>query len=522
MNKVKFPKHLQRIREFMPHILDILQEGHDGYVFVTLDDLAQKSVSASLTDSVVVKCDRGLVMRLLIRGHNFECATNQLEQNDLIHKAQKFREETLRFVGDVEGSSLLEQINYVPIAWADEHLSQLDPLMKEQLPQGLSSQTEVHFGTPFEIDPEETDLIWMSQKARDMKTYLKDKASDSANMVGVLLRQKIKTKIFIDREKNMSQALLTSLAYAYAVSPKGRTVREISGGMAGFEAATLSDADLEQLAKMSVKIEGAELLKPGRYQVITGPDVTGVIAHEAFGHTQEGDTCRYGRSCAPDLKKEGTPVGNEQASIVNNAAVFRMGKLNYGQNGSHFFDDEGQLAREHVILDKGYLQTPMNDLISSLVGDVNGQSPRQSNGKRESWRNPIMARQTNTYFTAGDKTLDELIAMVDDGFLAENAYGGMEDPKGMGLTVGTEYLQEIKQGQLTGRVFLGPKGGHIELSDPVPTLLNGIVAKSKVDDDGDASVTPYNKWGGCGKYHKESVEAGSGGPWILWKGINCG
>jgi hypothetical protein len=58
----------------------------------------------------------------------------------------------------------------------------------------------------------------------------------------------------------------------------------------------------------------------------------------------------------------------------------------------------------------------------------------------------------------------------------------------------------------------------------VPKLLNSIIAKSKIDDDTicDESDIPYNKWGGCGKYHKESVEAGCGGPYILWEGINCG
>ncbi|QBG48930.1 hypothetical protein EGM51_16540 [Verrucomicrobia bacterium S94] len=101
----------------------------------------------------------------------------------------------------------------------------------------------------------------------------------------------------------------------------------------------------------------------------------------------------------------------------------------------------------------------------------------------------------------------------------------MEDPKGMGLTAGTEYLEEIKNGKRTGRLFLGPQGGHIELSDPVPRLLDSIIAKSVIaeeDPTNEAGGEPINKWGGCGKYHKEGVEAGCGGPWILWSGITCG
>ena len=518
-----FPKNLQELREQLPALLKILEEGYEDrwYAFVTVEDLEQKAVRASVTEDASVSRDRGVVMRIVANACNYEVASNILDIDHLCQKAEELKAQVLMNTENQDVSHL-----YEPVSWKDEDRSTLDDLILEQFSTELTPQSEVHFGTPCEKSPDETSLSWMGDEARRLKNILQNKVGDTANMVGVLNRQKVKTKIFVDREKNMSQSLVTSLSYAYAVSPKGMTARSIKGAKAGFEAAMLDDAVLSELALMPAKLDAAENLKPGRYRLITGPDVTGVIAHEAFGHTQEGDTCRYGRSCASELRHRNEPVGNEQASIVNNAGVFSMGKHNHGQNGSHYFDDEGQLAREHVILDKGYLQTPMNDLLSAIVGDINGKSPRQSNGKRESWRNPIMARQTNTYFTAGDKTLEEMIGMVDDGFLAEHAYGGMEDPKGMGLTAGTEYLEEIKDGKLTGRIFLGPKGGHIELSDPVPLLLNSILAKSKVDDDflGDLEeqAVPYNKWGGCGKYHKESVEAGSGGPWILWQGINCG
>ncbi|OED36648.1 hypothetical protein AB834_02715 [PVC group bacterium (ex Bugula neritina AB1)] len=520
MPRVEFSKDLQKLRDFLPQLLAILQDSHKGYAFITLDDVFQKSVSSSKSDNVLSQRDRGLVMRILIQGVNFECATNHLDPKSLLEKARTFRAKTLINAEKIEHKGG-HDFSYTPKTWKEELSFPLDSLIKDQLNEDLTPEQQVHFGTPFQQDPAETNLNWMTQKAKSLKKELREKVDKSFDTVGVMLRQKIKTKIFIDSQKNMSQSLLTSLAYAYVVSPKGRFSRVVSGGMAGFESATIDSSELSKLSETSLKIENAKYLEAGRYPVITGPDVTGVIAHEAFGHTQEGDTCRYGRSCAPLLKKDKVKVGNDHATIVNNAAVFCMGAYPYGQNGSHFFDDEGQLAREHVILKKGELQTPMNDLLSSLKGDVNGCGPRQSNGKRESWRRPLMARQTNTYFTPGDRSLEELIAMVDYGFLAENAYGGMEDPKGMGLTAGTEYLQEIKDGKLTGEIFLGPCGGHVELSDSVPLLLNGILAKSKMEEDW-SSQTPYNKWGGCGKYHKESVEAGSGGPWILWKGINCG
>ena len=518
-----FPENLKKIRSFLPEILSLLQENSNWYCFLVVEDSIKKEVRCSATNSACIQKDRGIIMRILAGHCNFEYASNCLDKDHLLKEARAFKTRTATSLENL----LPMTPSYKPLSWSEEDIDSYDLLIRKQIPKNVSAQDIVHFGTPFEQNPEETTIAKMAKYAQQLKTKLETKTNPShVNMNGIFLQQKLKTKIFVDREKNMSQSLLTSLSYIYNVSKKGRMSRFIQGGMAGFECAHIADKDVEDLSQMPQKIDNAAFLKAGRYKIITGPDVTGVIAHEAFGHTQEGDTCRYNRSCAPQLKKKGVKVGNDQASIVNNAAVFRMGKNSYGQNGSHFFDDEGQLARAHVILNKGYLQEPMNDLLSSLKGDINGSAPRQSNGKRESWKRPLMARQTNTYFTAGTHTLEELIAMVDDGYLAEHAHGGMEDPKGMGLTAGTEYLKEIKKGQLTGKIFLGPRGGHIELSDPVPVLLKNILAKSKIDDDDKELPTsesiPYNKWGGCGKYHKELVEASCGGPWILWKGINCG
>ena len=57
----------------------------------------------------------------------------------------------------------------------------------------------------------------------------------------------------------------------------------------------------------------------------------------------------------------------------------------------------------------------------------------------------------------------------------------MEDPKGMGIQVGISYLQEVKGGKLTGRVFKGPAGGDIQMTGYTPDVLNQIVAKSKIE-----------------------------------------
>jgi TldD protein len=261
-------------------------------------------------------------------------------------------------------------------------------------------------------------------------------------------------------------------------------------------------------------LKQAGRLSPGKYRVLFGPVLTGVLAHEAFGHSQEGDTCARGRSKAWDLHKSGESVGNQHATILNNPAIFDNGGKPYAAWGSYFFDEEGWLAQEQVLLDQGKLLSPMTNLTSAIRLGV----PRTANGKRESWANGVYTRQTNTYFSPGDRTLNELLNDLGDGFIAMHPAGGMEDPKGMGIQVGISYLEEVKQGKPTGKFFKGPAGGDIQMTGYTPDVLNSIVAKSKIDYNTkapDRSKHPFNDAGGCGKYHKEFVFAGCGGPFVL-------
>jgi len=506
----------------MPELVRILEEGRtdEWYAFAWLEETISRSATAGKIENVGESLDRGMVLRLLAGGVSYERSTNLLQEEHLLAFAKGFRlhveEATAKRKGIVP--------NYVPRSWDEELKHPLHPEFLEQIPDGVNSASWVHFSPDCAIDPYETTCPLLVDQARAYRAKVVQKSdeyiknhpgTDPLSDVRVLMRQTIKTQIFVDRTRNLSQLLPISLAYPIGIAKGGLSAREVRGGLGGLEITTLDDEAFSQAGVAPHLLAKAERLKPGRYKLITGPDVTGVIAHEAFGHTQEGDTWMKGRSIATDLRSDGVKVGNDDASIVNQAALFSMDDLSHGTNGSYYFDHEGELARPQTILDRGMLSTPMTDLVSALVLGV----PRTANGKRESWRRPLMARQTNTFFTPGKETLDDLIKRVEYGFLARHAHGGMEDPKGGSLTAGTDYLEEIRDGKLTGKLFLGPSGGHVELSDPVFTLLSRILGKTGT---GNRENLPENKYGGCGKYHKESVEAGCGGPYILWESINCG
>ena len=95
----------------------------------------------------------------------------------------------------------------------------------------------------------------------------------------------------------------------------------------------------------------------------------------------------------------------------------------------------------------------------------------------------------------------------------------------MGIQVGLAFLKEVKGGKLTGRVLKGPAGGDVQLTGYVPEVLDSIVDASKIQFDREEPDTvehPQNDVGGCGKYHKEFVQAGCGGPYLLLDSVTLG
>lgn len=514
------PQHARALIPSMQKAVTII-EGQDEskvYAFAWYEHKQTKMVEVRRNLSTSVEGDSGVVLRAVVNGVHYEKATNTISPESVLESAKALRAQIEPKISQVDRPA------FAPTQWQQEIDLGLSGDLQQQLPEELSATTLVHFAPLCRQSFDSIKLDVMVEMASEFRQRVLDLSSRAVDEepqyqgladAMVMLRFKTNTHLFVDRAKTLSQILPVSMLNAMGMTASGQMARVSSGGMGTFELLQLDDDKVHELAITPLELAQAPKLPAGRYQVITGPGISGVIAHEAFGHTQEGDTWMKGRSIATRLREEGVRVGNDQATIMNNPALYQMDGMAAGSNGSYYFDHEGQLARPQAILDKGYLSTPMTDLTSAEKLKVT----RTANGKRESWRRPLMSRQTNTYFTPGDKSLGELIGMVQDGFLAVHPFGGMEDPKGGSLTVGAAYFEEIKEGVLTGKKFLGPAGGHIEITDSVFDILDRIVAKTKVDAD---HQIPTTQLGGCGKYHKELVDAGVGGPYILWESVACG
>ncbi len=520
-NRAPLRPELTALRARLAALVPTLESAPGWYGSVFFERKAARSFSANLKQTQVTdQVSMGAVLRIYDGYTLFEQATDELDEAALKATAQ-------RLVGRARANapaSGFEARPYRPPTWAQRLAGgPLEAEIREQIPADVAASTPVHFGIRFLQSPVTMSASEHLADLKDIVERCKRLAPECGTELSFALARRSLSEeesIFVDRESNLSQTLLRLALTVVTMSGADRTYLR-QGGLGGLEVTHVEDKDLRELLGDLAGLKTAQKLPPGKYRVLFGPVLSGVLAHEAFGHSQEGDTCARGRSKAWELHDTGTRVGNENATILNNPAIFQNGGEGYAAWGSYFFDEEGWLAREQVLLDRGVLRAPMTNLTSALRLGI----PRTANGKRESWANGVYTRQTNTYFSAGERTLPELLAQLGDGFLAVHSAGGMEDPKGMGIQVGISFLQEIKGGKPTGRLFKGPAGGDIQLTGYTPDILNSIVAKSKIDAESqapDRGRHPFNDAGGCGKYHKEFVFAGCGGPYMLLKDVTLG
>jgi TldD protein len=213
-----------------------------------------------------------------------------------------------------------------------------------------------------------------------------------------------------------------------------------------------------------------------------------MIVHEAFGHGVEMDMFAKKRALAE--KYVGEYVASPLVTMHDGASAAK-------EAATFFFDDEGTLAQDTVIIEKGILKQGICD---AQAGMALGAAPT-GNGRRQNMDHKAYTRMTNTFFEAGNDKVEDMIATIAYGFLLDQPSSGMEDPKNWGIQCMVSVAREIKDGKLTGKVF-----SPIVLTGYVPDLLKSITMMS--------DTVELAGGGMCGKGYKEWVKVSDGGPYI--------
>ncbi len=297
------------------------------------------------------------------------------------------------------------------------------------------------------------------------------------------------SKLFVSVNKELDQNYTWVNGHLMTVYRENdKTIYAREGSNHNTIAAVLKElpTKADTLIKKAHNLTLTKTIVPGVYDVITAPSITGLIAHEAFGHGVEMDQFVKDRALAKEY------VGKYVASPICN---MRDGAASTLSAASYFFDDDGVLACDTQIIKDGILVTGISDLASaSQLGTV-----PTGNSRRESSRRKAYSRMTNTFFEPGKDKLEDMIASIKHGYMLFETNNGMEDPKNWAIQCVAEYGIEIVDGKLTEN-YVSP----VVMSGYVPDLLGSI---SMISDSFEVIGA-----GMCGKGYKEWVRVSDGGP----------
>lgn len=470
MMKVESSRLLEEKKPLLKELLDSLLKIYP-YASILANDAKGKDYSISKQGTNISEnalyTEIGYVIKVYDEESYGEYAFNELNEKNL--------EEVIKAVQD----------NLIP--W------------KEKLPGGVGIKKypqipdeEIVFekSTEYEVNPDELGdgaIIERLNAIRE-KVLAKDETLLDCQAG---CNYMIYHKLFLSPKKEMTQNIMWTVGMLAVIGTRGEEIKNAyvsSSGCNGLETLDELEKKVPKMLETLQMLLKSEPMVPGEYDCICAPDVTGLIVHEAFGHGVEMDMFVKERALAE--KYVGKYVASPLVTMHDGAAAAM-------EPATYFFDDEGTIAQDTVIIEKGILKRGICDAQAGMAL----HTMPTGNGRRQCTRNKAYTRMTNTFFEGGADKLEDMIASIDYGFMLECAGGGMEDPKNWGIQCSVNLAREIKDGKFTGRTF-----SPIMITGYVPDLLKSISMMSKETDLMGA--------GGCGKGHKEFVRVSLGGPYI--------
>jgi TldD protein len=265
----------------------------------------------------------------------------------------------------------------------------------------------------------------------------------------------------------------------------------VTGGWSDLFARWSPEALSDHVGRVAVDLLSAPYAPGGATTVILAPDLVGLLAHEAIGHTVEADFVLSGSAAADKLGKK---VASELVTLVDSGRVYIGAEC---AGGVVLVDDEGVPARKTVIIDSGILTSYLHDRESAARFGV------APTGNARAWlyRDEPIIRMRNTYLEPGEGSFDEMVAGVANGFLMRGAGSGQADSNAE-FMFGVQEAYEIRDGKV-GQLLRGAS-----ISGDAFDVLRSV-----------DSVSCDFEWatgmGHCGKGQPAKVDAG--GPYVRCK-----
>jgi len=250
-----------------------------------------------------------------------------------------------------------------------------------------------------------------------------------------------------------------------------------------------AEAVIDKLYRQLMDKKTAVKPVSGYHNVILASDLAGILAHEAIGHTTEGDIVRAGSIAGDYIGKQ---VASDLVTMVDFANSYEGATLPVPV----YLDDEGVESRDTVLIENGILKAFMHnkDSAQHFGMDLTG------NARAFSYSDEPLVRMRNTAILPGKDDFDDMIASIDDGYLLMRPTNGQADSTSE-FMFGVQMGYEIKDGKL-GRAI-------------TDTTISGIAFDmlQEIDMLSDEMVWSCARM--CGK--KQPMPVGMGGPAVKTK-----
>jgi TldD protein len=218
-----------------------------------------------------------------------------------------------------------------------------------------------------------------------------------------------------------------------------------SGGWEGFDEWKIQEKMIHSAKVLRDVITKAKALKPSEIDLVCGPEVVGIAAHESCGHPMEADRI-LGREMSQAGRSFiykggsfwiGTRIGSKEVNVVDDPTI-------ENSYGFYSYDDEGVKARRRFLYKDGVINEFLHNRESAAkLGTRSNGSSRSVNYDREA-----IVRMANTFVPPGKFTEEELIEDVKQGvYMKSFTEWNIDDKRFNQRYVGKEaYL--IKDGEL--------------------------------------------------------------------------
>ncbi|MBS4015282.1 MAG: TldD/PmbA family protein [Candidatus Latescibacteria bacterium] len=313
----------------------------------------------------------------------------------------------------------------------------------------------------------------------------------------VAYREVIREKTFVTSEGSEIKEDLITVSLAGEIIAKDgnlvQNVRVATGGSDGFHTIRNPEKNFEERTQIAIDLLKATPVKAGTYNCILNPSMAGVFTHEAFGHFSEADIIETLPAMREKMKL-GSKLGSDVLNIIDNATI-------PNQLGFYKYDDEGIKVKHAQLMKNGVLVGRLHS--RRTAAEFN--EPLSGHCVAEDFRYAPIVRMGTIFIEPGDKSLEELFALLGDGLYILDAKGGQT--AGENFTFGAQYGYIVKNGKKAEMIR------DINISGNLYKTLLGITAVGK--------DLVLSKRGGCGK-GQINIRSCSGAPHVIAQGLVLG